>query len=253
MGEQPADSGRTPGGEVSIPAGPVRARMHGRAVPLLPRSVGVALVVGFLAFVAGVQFAAPQGRGPTVTEIRPDPTDPVTASVLASPEVVLGRSGFATAFNPLARLRDAGLSTCAGSDSGGTDNGRAYAVVVVRCSVPPAGQPAQVRRLEQLITTAIDQDAVRRDGGVAGPDDPDGPTVMSWNYSSDGFEGSVYLATTHAGALWATRKWFVGNPELHKKLDAIGVPHVYEEFADNHSSVDYRMDRSLPILAKALS
>jgi len=200
VGEQPADSGRTPGGEVSIPAGPVRARMHGRAVPLLPRSVGVALVVGFLAFVAGVQFAAPQGRGPTATETRPNPTDPATARVLASPEVVLGRSGFATAFNPLARLRDAGLSTCAGSDSGGTDNGRAYAVVVVRCSVPPAGQPAQVRRLEQLITTAIDQDAVRRDGGVAGPDDPDGPTVASWNYSSDGFDGSVYLATTHTGS-----------------------------------------------------
>jgi hypothetical protein len=33
----------------------------------------------------------------------------------------------------------------------------------------------------------------------------------------------------------------------------MGVPHVYEEFADNHSSVDYRMDRSLPFLAKALS
>jgi hypothetical protein len=31
------------------------------------------------------------------------------------------------------------------------------------------------------------------------------------------------------------------------------VPHVYEEFADNHSGVDYRMDVSLPVLAKALS
>jgi len=44
-----------------------------------------------------------------------------------------------------------------------------------------------------------------------------------------------------------------GSRRLHKKLDAIGVPHIYEEFPDNHSSVDYRMDRSLPILAKALS
>lgn len=200
MGEQPADTGRTPGDEVSIPAAPVRSRMHGRGVPLLPRSVGVALVVGFVAFVAGVQFAAPQGRGPTVTEPRPSPPEPATASVLASPDVVLGRSRFATAFNPLAKLRDAGLSTCAGSDSGGTDNGRAYAVVVVRCSVPPAGQPAQVRRLQQMITSAIDQDAVRRDGGVAGPDDPEGPTVMSWNYTSDGFDGSVYLATAHTGS-----------------------------------------------------
>jgi len=40
---------------------------------------------------------------------------------------------------------------------------------------------------------------------------------------------------------------------LHRKLDAAGVKHVYEEFHDDHSSVDYRMDRSLPLLADALS
>ena len=40
---------------------------------------------------------------------------------------------------------------------------------------------------------------------------------------------------------------------IHKRLDEMGVPHIYEEFADDHSSVDYRMDKSLPFLAKALS
>lgn len=44
-----------------------------------------------------------------------------------------------------------------------------------------------------------------------------------------------------------------GARRMHKRLNEIGVEHVYEEFADNHSSVDYRMDVSLPILAKALS
>lgn len=44
-----------------------------------------------------------------------------------------------------------------------------------------------------------------------------------------------------------------GARRLHKKLEAAGVAHVYEEFPDNHSSVDYRMDKSLPFLAKALS
>lgn len=44
-----------------------------------------------------------------------------------------------------------------------------------------------------------------------------------------------------------------GARRLHRKLEAAGVDHVYEEFPDNHSSVDYRMDRSLPFLAKALS
>lgn len=44
-----------------------------------------------------------------------------------------------------------------------------------------------------------------------------------------------------------------GARRMHKRLDAFGVKHTYEEFADNHSSVDYRMDISLPILVKALA
>jgi enterochelin esterase-like enzyme len=44
-----------------------------------------------------------------------------------------------------------------------------------------------------------------------------------------------------------------GARRMHKRLEHLSVPHIYEEFPDNHSSVDYRMDVSLPILAKALS
>lgn len=44
-----------------------------------------------------------------------------------------------------------------------------------------------------------------------------------------------------------------GARRMHKMLIARGVDHVYEEFPDNHSSTDYRMDISLPYLAKALS
>ena len=44
-----------------------------------------------------------------------------------------------------------------------------------------------------------------------------------------------------------------GSRLLHRKLEAAGIPHTYEEFPDNHSSVDYRMDISLPLLAKALA
>ena len=44
-----------------------------------------------------------------------------------------------------------------------------------------------------------------------------------------------------------------GARRLHRLLQRQNVPHVYDEFADNHSSVDYRMDTSLPLLAKALA
>jgi enterochelin esterase-like enzyme len=43
-----------------------------------------------------------------------------------------------------------------------------------------------------------------------------------------------------------------GNRRLHLLLEQKQVFHVYEEFRDDHTSTDYRMDRSLPMLAKAL-
>ena len=40
---------------------------------------------------------------------------------------------------------------------------------------------------------------------------------------------------------------------LHERLDRLEVAHHYDEFDDNHSSIDYRLDASLPILVKSLS
>ena len=43
-----------------------------------------------------------------------------------------------------------------------------------------------------------------------------------------------------------------GSRILSKRLREAGIAHRYEEFPDNHSNVDYRMDRSLPFLSRAL-
>jgi hypothetical protein len=40
---------------------------------------------------------------------------------------------------------------------------------------------------------------------------------------------------------------------FHRKFEGYGVPHVYEEFDDDHTAVDYRIDRFLRFLARALS
>jgi hypothetical protein len=37
-----------------------------------------------------------------------------------------------------------------------------------------------------------------------------------------------------------------------RRLERLGIPHTYEEFDDDHSGVDYRLDRSLPLLYAAL-
>jgi hypothetical protein len=44
-----------------------------------------------------------------------------------------------------------------------------------------------------------------------------------------------------------------GARRMTRRLTELGINHTYEEFPDDHSSVDYRMDVSLPILSKALA
>ena len=44
-----------------------------------------------------------------------------------------------------------------------------------------------------------------------------------------------------------------GTRILSQRLAEEGIAHAYEEFDDNHSDIDYRMDISLPFLLKALA
>jgi S-formylglutathione hydrolase FrmB len=44
-----------------------------------------------------------------------------------------------------------------------------------------------------------------------------------------------------------------GARRFVKRLKTLGISHRYEEFSDNHTGVDYRMDESLPFLAEAIS
>ena len=43
-----------------------------------------------------------------------------------------------------------------------------------------------------------------------------------------------------------------GTRQLVDRLSDLGIHHAYEEFDDTHSSIDYRMDKSLPFLYSAL-
>lgn len=44
-----------------------------------------------------------------------------------------------------------------------------------------------------------------------------------------------------------------GARRLATRMTNLGIPHTFDEFPDNHSSIDYRMDISLPFLYEALS
>jgi S-formylglutathione hydrolase FrmB len=75
----------------------------------------------------------------------------------------------------------------------------------------------------------------------------------------------INLVGRHAPALRSLRALYLdcgwrdqfhihyGSRILARRLAVAGVPHRYEEFDDNHSDIDYRLDVSLPYLARALS
>jgi hypothetical protein len=50
----------------------------------------------------------------------------------------------------------------------------------------------------------------------------------------------------HCNLLYGARRFV-------RRLNELGIAHRYEEFPDNHTNVDYRIDESLPFLAEALS
>ena len=73
------------------------------------------------------------------------------------------------------------------------------------------------------------------------------------------------MVKTHAPAIKKLKAFYLecgtedqydilyGTRRIHRELERQGVTHRYEEFPDNHSGVDYRMDLSLPYLANALT
>jgi len=74
----------------------------------------------------------------------------------------------------------------------------------------------------------------------------------------------IHMVARHRAALKSLRGIYIdcgwrdqynihyGARLLSARLAAAGVRHVYEEFGDNHSDIDYRMDVSLPFLYRAL-
>jgi enterochelin esterase family protein len=75
----------------------------------------------------------------------------------------------------------------------------------------------------------------------------------------------VHMAKAHADALRSLRVIYLdagirdefnlqmGARIFCSRLDSLGISYVYEEFDDTHMGINYRYDRSLTELARALT
>ncbi len=198
MGQQSDQGDWGPGEERRAPVAAVRPRMRGRSVPVFPRTLVAAVVVGLVAFVAGAQLGPPRQDSPT-TVVAPSTSDRVPPTPIAVPSVVAGESPFANTFYPGLVLDEAGLVCTSSGLSGGAGAGRAFFVESERCAVPTARQGPLILALEGVISGAIRRTAITRGEGFSVASGPEVPRVTSWDYRSDGFDGSLTLVATSAG------------------------------------------------------
>jgi len=101
--------------------------------------------------------------------------------------------------------------------------------------------------------------------GVRLPVDPETCELIPERWANWMKWDPLTLVETHHAGLTGLKALFIdcgdvdqynlvyGARRMHRALDRHRVPHIYEEFPDDHSGIDYRMDRSLPVLAKALT
>ena len=124
--------------------------------------------------------------------------------------------------------------------------------------------PAQVHALMNLCMAATYDPDPKAEMGFRVPFDLETGELDEKRWRRWLRHDPIHLVATHRRNLkslrgiWIDCGWrdqyqiHFGARILSKRLRAHGVEHVYEEFDDDHSGIDYRMERSLPYLAKAL-
>jgi S-formylglutathione hydrolase FrmB len=152
-------------------------------------------------------------------------------------------------------------AAAAGND--GADDGRiARFLAHVWAKRQPSG--AEIQALSSLALAATYDPDPRAPNGFRVPFKFETGERLSQRWRRWLRHDPVLLVARHGHALRTLRGLFIdcgwrdqyrihyGSRLLSLRLAEQRVPHVYEEFDGTHSGVDYRLDRSLPFLYKAL-
>jgi hypothetical protein len=189
------------GPSMSVPVGPVAP---GRRLPTLPLLFAVAIVVGAIAFLAGLQ-AGDRSNSKAIPVASPSarPTALATTRATATPvAVVPGQSEFARTFQPLDLIAGiAGGSTCVGGPVGQSQQSGAglatptfVSVWMTFCPLSASRRDAFVKNLYGelgRVTPALSSSATS---------DGHGQIVALFPYDQTSFVGSVSMGAVVRGA-----------------------------------------------------
>jgi len=149
------------------------------------------------------------------------------------------------------------------SNTEGFDDGRIrrFLDAFSRAGAPSGADIMCLMMLAMAATYDPDPDAPN---GFRVPVDLDTGAIVAARWRKWLDHDPVRLVSRHAASLRRLKRLFIdcgwrdqyrlhyGNRQLSARLRAYGVKHVYEEFNGTHSGIDHRLDRSLPLLSKAL-
>ncbi len=129
----------------------------------------------------------------------------------------------------------------------------------------PKIKDSQVHDLMTLAMCATYDPDLRAPYGIRLPVDPHTCELIPERWENFKAWDPLTLVETHGAGLKSMKALYIdcgdidqydlvyGARRFHRALERLGISHTYEEFPDDHSSIDYRMDESLPVLANALS
>lgn len=129
----------------------------------------------------------------------------------------------------------------------------------------PKLTPGESLALMNVAMAASYDPAPRAPLGFRLPMNPETGELIPANWARWLAHDPINLVARHARALRSLRALYLdcgwrdqfhshyGMRTLSRRLLAARVPHRYEEFDDTHSDIDYRLDISLPYLARALA
>jgi hypothetical protein len=197
------------GPSMSVPVGPV---VPGRRLPTLPLVVAVIVVVGAIAFLAGLQSG---GRSGTTTIPVASPSASPTAFATERPTatpvaVVPGQSEFARTFQPLGLIaRIAGGFTCVGDPLGqlgqpgsGLATPTFVSAWMTFCPLPAAPRNSlPAARRDAFVKNLVDElGRVTPTHGYSVMSDEQGRFLAVFPYDQTSFVGSVTMAAVVRGA-----------------------------------------------------
>jgi S-formylglutathione hydrolase FrmB len=128
----------------------------------------------------------------------------------------------------------------------------------------PKLSPAESHAIMNLCMAATYDPDPRAPLGFRLPMNPETGELIPGNWRRWLAHDPALLVARHARALRSLRGLYIdcgwrdqyhihyGCRILARRLAELRIPHRYEEFDDDHSDIDYRMDVSLPFLARAL-